>query len=190
MGALQSEETRVRWTAAYALGEMGPPAQPAIPALLHTLSDTNEQVRGSASYSLSVVCGSPVSGLVAALGQGDAMGRKAAARQLGDIAVELRKATPVLARMAQSDSPEVRAQALETLGMLRPQEGLVLSTLLKGLNDPEVDVRLAALRALARPGWNAQKVVPKLTECLNDPSTVVQTNAAQALANYGSAVQK
>ena len=53
------ESESVRWHAAGALGEIGPPAAPAIPTLTDSLKDHHDQVRGEAEAALKKIRARP-----------------------------------------------------------------------------------------------------------------------------------
>jgi HEAT repeat protein len=55
MRGLENTDPEIRHAAAYGLGEVGLDAQPAIPLLTQALNDSNQQVRASAAYSLTLI---------------------------------------------------------------------------------------------------------------------------------------
>jgi len=57
IGALKDKSRERRAAAAYALGQIGPPARAAIPALVQTLKDDSPTVRRQAAYALSRIVG-------------------------------------------------------------------------------------------------------------------------------------
>ncbi|HEY0876647.1 MAG TPA: HEAT repeat domain-containing protein [Vicinamibacterales bacterium] len=87
-----------------------------------------------------------------------------------------------------SDDPVVRREALRSLGKLRERapldERAVVPLLLKGLADPDADVRVVSATYLGIIEADDPEVVPALIETLNDEDPEVRAAAATALGSF------
>ncbi|MFE9680299.1 HEAT repeat domain-containing protein [Streptomyces sp. NPDC006285] len=95
----------------------------------------------------------------------------------------LRSALPAVRRLADtSSSGEVRAAALSLLDPEDAKDGRTarqdVRRFERGLDDEDEDVRLAAVRGLAR--WAADSALPQLGEAVRDRLTACTTDAAPA----------
>jgi HEAT repeat protein len=183
--ALEDQSPTVRRLAAYALGEAGPAAQAAVPLLIHSLGDTNDEVRVSVACSLTRIGTPGLLELTDLLEHGDTKARQAAAKALLDSYLSLRDAVPALVDMAHDQSPAARQQALETLSTVRAIDALSMHTLMGALSDPSVEVRVAAIKGLGLMGFRAFQAVPKLIESLKDQSPAIREWSARALGYIG-----
>jgi len=110
-----------RWKAARALGQIGPAAVAAAPALVQALSDDNGHVRREAAIALGKI--GPAAAAVAAgplaraLEDSDPTIRTVAARALGRIRAA--SAAPALARHLEDDDEAVRQAARSSLEAIR-----------------------------------------------------------------------
>jgi HEAT repeat protein len=91
------------------------------------------------------------------------------------------KASSEFLRMTHDESPARRERALEALGVIRVAGSLAIHASLKALDDPVLEVRLAAIRTLGERGGTGTNVVRALTTCLKDDSASIRDAAAQAL---------
>jgi len=85
---------------------------------------------------------------------------------------------PVLLSELASTDVEVRYEAAGACGELEEEEATV-PCLLKLINDPDVDVQMAAIQALGKIGGTAAKEC--LESCLNNTSEAIRQAAEQAL---------
>jgi HEAT repeat protein/WD40 repeat protein len=132
-----------RSRAAEALGELGPAAISAVPALIGALADQEVFVR---SY---------------------------AARALGKIGGGAKATMAALIRALRDRDPLVRAEAAEALGKIDPANRVALFPLIAALRDPELSVRIAAETALGKIGPTARDALPALIAGLQDPNVSV-----------------
>ncbi|MCS7185906.1 MAG: HEAT repeat domain-containing protein [Armatimonadota bacterium] len=93
-----------------------------------------------------------------------------------------------IAAITKSPDPEIRKSAAQTLGVFGSP--LAVKPLMEMLNDEVVEVRAAALEALAGPGGRdappfLQEVLPYLVEGLSDPHPQVRQAAVNGLVKLG-----
>jgi HEAT repeat protein len=184
--ALEDQDPAIRHAAAYALGEIGPDAESAIPALIQSLSDKNEQVRDSSRNSLSTIGGPAIIALFDASAHGSETVRKAAAAALEKLDSLAPGTTPPLIKMAQGGAPARRCEAIETLGSFRARSRLAITAMTGLLADPLPEIRLAAVRFLNQAGPKAHTAVPALERLAEDPEEPVRTAAKELLARIGN----
>ncbi len=94
------------------LGNMGPAAESAVPALLRGVVHTNEVVRNNALFALGQIHAKPVlvvPALIKCLNDPDALVRAQAAHSLGEFASEAHSAVPALVEL-------LRREALDPTG--------------------------------------------------------------------------
>ena len=90
-------------------------------------------------------------------------------------------ALPVLVKLAHDETPGIRRHAIESLGTLRAGSPLARKALLGALQDPAIEVRLAAVTVLGEKGERARYAVAGLSECLKDREEIVRAAAKEAL---------
>jgi len=140
--ALTHEQARIRIEAAEDLGQIGPAAVAAVPALLKL----SEQDR-------------------------DPLIRVEAAKAVAGIDSKNKTAIPILVEALNDKAGKVRKRAAECLGDVGPRGKSAVAALLKALKDPDPAVSWAAIDALGQMGPGAEAAVPSLTEALKDAST-------------------
>ena len=87
--------------------------------------------------------------------------------------------------LLQHDSPDVRARALRSLGAVRSRIAIRWKPAVERMTqDPDVDVRAAALRALAE--FSHEDALVLMRRHLSDPAPRVAVTAAVGLANSSS----
>lgn len=195
VGALRENPShRRRAWAAVLLGEFGPKAKAAIPALVTAIEDPHVAVRVAAARSLWLVDShaSPASLLVLAearkcdynIGQPVwALLRPRAQEFYPDLLSALKVANP--------DRRSCAAIAIENLLSDEPMS--IAPRLVTTLGQSESDLdRMPALRAIDDPnkaprGQPAPEVIAALLEALNDPIADVRVCAAAALGYCGTA---
>ena len=170
--ALSDRRPWRRATAAYTLGDMA--SATALPALLAALDDREREVRAAAARSLGQLGAvEAVEPLVLALAE-TRVPRAVAAQALLAIGPE---ALAKLQSLATHDDAEVRAFAVELLGLLGDASSAPV--LVGALTDTSAEVRAKACRALARVG--AEEGVEGLRRALADRVPFVRATAATAL---------
>jgi HEAT repeat protein len=103
------------------LGECGPAAQSAVPALVKRLKDEEGDVRVASALALLRIApdregGPALATLVRELGNPDVLVRVLAAEALGRLGPRAAEAAPALRRATQDPEPEVRQAATAALG--------------------------------------------------------------------------
>jgi HEAT repeat protein len=175
--ALQTAgEPQLQGAAAYALGQVGPAAESAVPALLGLLDHDQYEVADAASTALRLIVPKPARVLGVILEQlKDESNRPArifAARWAGEIGPDAAAAVPLLAgALGDTGSPELRAAAAEALGRLGPAAGSSVEPLIRALDDVDAvasNARLALDAIVTRP----DKVLDVLLRLMNEPANV------------------
>ncbi len=174
--ALRSRRTARRAQAAYLLGEMD--AHPAVPALRQALRDREREVRARAATALGKLGAEEAVADIAAALAARTIPRLAGATALlaiGDAAL------PELHRLARGIGPELRAAAVELIGLLgtRKDAGAVVER----LRDTSAPVRARAAAALGRLG--SEEAAEPLRQALGDRLPYVRAAAAEALGAIG-----
>jgi len=189
---LLNDTNRVVAAAAWALGNIRPPADVAVPGLIAALEHRDRLVRRAAAESLG--CFGPaakqaVPELIERLQDEDWRVPYLAAQTLGRIGPEAREAIAPLATIVsnrQSDST-LRLAAVEALGRLGPDAKVATAGLIDALADPCAEVATKAVDVLAAFGPDA---VPGLIRALKTPNPDVRCRAARALGQIGADATK
>jgi HEAT repeat protein len=177
VGALRDESSKVRASAASALGSIG--GEAAVPALVEALKDT-AYVRSNVIDALGKIGGKrAVTALTSVLKSNDQSMKLRAISALRRIGGEA--AVSALVEALRDESSSVRASSAEAL---KGDSGeAAVSALVEALGDTDQYVREAAADALGRS--NAAEAVLRLVEALRDESSKVRASAASALGSIG-----
>lgn len=153
--ALGDPDRYVRWSAARAIGNIGPrEASFAVPGLAKLLADDSNHVRLAAMATL------------------EAMGRLAA------------PAVPALAQAAMHGDSETRVAAIGVLGHLGPSSGAgAIPALIESLTTSNARVRRAAATVLGSYGPAAVAALPALRRAVGDEDQEVRMCASEAILN-------
>jgi HEAT repeat protein len=100
---------------------------------------------------------------------------------LGFIGAPAEEAVPSLLGWATNADPELRCDAIFTLGKIRSQPDRVVPELTNALHDPTPMVRIYAFIALEHFGPDAKLAVPALVEFLKTDSTTRSRSALNAI---------
>jgi uncharacterized protein (TIGR02996 family) len=160
--------------------------EPAVPALAELLKHHRPRVRAQAVFCLRRIgqrAKAAVPALLEALKDPDDRVREQIARALKDIGLPKGAETAALRDALADGRDTVRRIASQLLGSMRAR-GTVLEEWTGRLDDPDLTVRLAAVRALA--GLDTAEVVPFLDRMLDDPLPEVRIAAVQALGQLHS----
>lgn len=165
-----------------ALGDAGPDAAGAVPALIDLLDHPTDRVKINAAIALGNI-GGPASDAVEALlayfdHPNDEL-RETVAESLGAIGPAARSAVPALAERLSDPSSDVRIEAAWALGEIGGAHAV--EALIPALRDPHPDVQAWAVRSLAKLGGAAAAAVPALASLVQDAEQPLSGDAAWAL---------
>jgi HEAT repeat protein len=177
----------VRWRAASLLGEVGPEARTAVPALIEALQDGDPHVRTVAATSLAAVAPGDPETVTAFTGLLHGPDRLVAVRALARCGAAAAPAVPDVIGLLQDAEPNVRWNAARTLGLIGPPARAAVPALVATLKDHEAFVREHAAEALGDLGPAAQDAVPALIGVLKDKDARVRRDAARSLGQIGPA---
>jgi len=162
-----------------ALGDISAPE--AVSALIQSLQDEDEYVRGRAVEALGRIGASEaVPSLIQTLQDKALWVREAAAESLGVIGTP--EAVPALLQALRDENGSVREAAAKSLGRIGTAESV--TALCQVLQDEILYVRLAATEALGKIG--AVEVIPSLINMLRDGISLVRLAAIEALGKIGA----
>ena len=174
----------VRVDAAGALGQLGPKANSAVPALLLALKDG--YVQHHAAEALGKIGRSAVKPLIDLAARGDSdKARLGGIQALGKLGALAKSAVPVLLKCLRDKSADVRNASARALPKIKPVEKEVVAALASRLEDKDRHVRTAAAGALGDVGPTARSAVPSLLTALKDEDWGVIQSAAIALGEIG-----
>jgi len=159
--SIASDDRRVRWAAAYALGQIGAGAfaMDCADALCEAMSDDDGDIRWAATN------------LMVQLGR----------ENLAEIGARL-------LRLAADGDRNARKMALYGIRDLEIAGLELLAVVERAAHDPDVHVRLAALSVLSRLRDGSGQAVRIMLDCMkSDPDAGVRRAAASALGNIQSA---
>jgi len=144
---LQNDDVQVRMRAAGALGNLGPRAKQAIPALANVLQDSNEDhnVHSRAVQALTGMGPEALPALIKALQDGKTIVRRFAAGALVGMGPE---AVPALIAALEDEDRNVRVISVQSLGRIGPQAKDAVEPLRRTIQDEHYSVATSATRAL------------------------------------------
>lgn len=150
-----AEHWEIRRSAADALAQIGPQAKEAVPDLSKVLAGDTDLVRRSAANALG---------------------------QIGEVDPSTRRILRDLVEDKQPVSPMLRRAAIVALWRIGPEASLAPTLIRLLKDDPDWEVRRAAIDALGHIGLKAIDAVPQLREFLKQPAPwQVRRSAADAL---------
>jgi HEAT repeat protein len=181
---LKNASPLLREEAVLVLGQAGPAAKAAAPALAALLKDEYPSVRVRAALALGKIGAAPPDALPVLLGawkDGSRALRLEILSTLGAFA-EHEQAIPLLA-----DAAADKEQEIQTLGMkMLVQAGpAAIAALTRLLNQPDPSARRQSIHQLALLGSRAEAAIPALTARLKDDDWLTRFSAAEALWRIG-----
>jgi len=183
---LAHRDPAVRSEAAWALGRLGPPARPAVPALLRGLAEAEESVRLEAAVALGRIGSSEArAGLFAALADSRQGVRWRAAEALNAIGLDSAHDPPSLVTALGNRDLYVRAFAAWSLGQMGPAAREAAGPLAALALEADPGVRGVAATALGHIGSAETKAVAALGLGLRDAAWEERWRAARALGLIG-----
>lgn len=188
---LNDADPRVRRSAVWYLGELGPLTASAVPSVRNALTDPDGRVRISAARALWRMTGDAdeaVAVLQRELAASD--GNYQTALTISEMGRSAESAIPaLLARLGSeavhrpSRTPSPTAMALGSVGPA------AVPGLIELLGHERAEVRVGAAVALRKQGSHAAPAVPKLLALVDHSDAEVQITAVQALGAIGPAAQ-
>ena len=188
IAALQYETLRAH--VAHILGQIGPPAAPAVPALVKVLADPDPNVRTAAEFALGKIgpgAKEAVPALVQLVKEPEKSSAHAAVYALGSIGPDAAAAEPALVELIDgldNSLSLISAWALiQIRGATADTANKVMPELLAGLKSSLPQSRATAAEALGSLGKLAAGAAPQLERAAKDPNEQVREAATKALAS-------
>jgi HEAT repeat protein len=193
-GQLGDDEYEVRWRAAYALAQIGPPARDAVPVLVGMLQDRPRVVSRYALYALGRIgpgAAAAVPQIVTAMQDpdNDSYFRHIGARALGRIGPLAEAGQPLLLAVIEKGDPVYRVEAALALWRISRHEA-ALPALIDVLQTGETHAAYQAAMALLEFGPQAAPAIPALVEALDSEDPDVRRAAVKVLGTFGQPAVK
>jgi len=185
--------TDPRGGAAYALGEIGPPAISAISNLqaLSVVADLPScwYVNMAAKAALIKIKREPLAPYIEEIRDtSDCLRWYPKALLLGQFGTNAAAAVPVLlAALNPTNNDIIHGHALIALGEIHSESGTCVPAIAAFLTSPSVSSRQKAITALAAFGSNAKPAVKEITTCLSDSDPWVRHVAKLTLKRVAGA---
>ena len=174
--ALNHRNKQVRFAAAQTLGDIGAPAEAAVPALVQTLEQKNFKIYKDPSLPLEFHWA-----VTMALGKIGGSGVPVLIQLLED------KTGKICVHPHGVLELGIRAYAAFALGMIDEPSKEVVEILINALSDKDTQVRRGAARAFRHK--SEKKAVPALIKAIKDRDKEVRFYATSALGDMGQAAQ-
>jgi HEAT repeat protein len=167
ISALADADFGVRGMAAWVLGEIGPRAEPAVPALVNALAANDVWMRTASAPALVKIIGTKATVAIPVLIDGlvdedDVDDREEILRALQTMGRAANQALPTLVWLAKQE-PRLRGVAAETMWRVSLEAEMPLKMLLQELKEPSTQARIDAARILGTVGPDARAAVPALS---------------------------
>jgi HEAT repeat protein len=180
--ALKDNSREVRRAAVYALGDIGPDAKAAVPALAAIFRHVDSQSPYNEAKQALIAIGEPaVPALIDALKDPSSDVRRWSLEALWSIGSPAKAAVPAI--LERTKEEDLRLTAIALLGSMGAEDSAVIDTLTAALADPNPEVRDAAAEALRNLGPAAKPALKPLVGALKDEYAHI--DAAEALARLG-----
>ena len=175
--------------AATALGEIGPAAQMAIPALL--AATTNHYVGSRAKAALMKIRQDSVASLLQSLEDPRSTNWTEAAWTAKYLGTNAQAAVPLLVKALQDTNASVRESAIEALGGIASGPEITVPALLESVKtEPDAGLRRGAIDALCQFKNDKQQIVPVLLSFMQTKDINVWLGAAFGLEDMLSPDEK
>lgn len=191
------KDPSVRRELATATGRYGAYAKQAVGPLAPFLKDADPAVRAAAADALGRIgpaAGTAVGDVLPLVKDADRSVRQAAVFALGRIEPEEKgpAAEALLAVLKADADPDMRREAVVSLGFLGERTSDVVLAVAAVLTDKSADLRATAALTLARFGSTARAAEPALMKAIrSDPDKAVRLNAVRTVfASYGAEAEK
>jgi HEAT repeat protein/energy-coupling factor transporter ATP-binding protein EcfA2 len=186
---LKDENSSMRSSAAFALGNLGNDSEVVLTALLESFKDENSSVRFSAADALGNLGNDSevvLTALLESLKDEDSDVCSSAADALGNLGNDSEVVLTALLESLKDEDSSVRFSAGDALANLGNDSEAVLTALLESLKDENTDVRFSAADVLGKLGNDSEAVLTALLESLKDEDSSVRFRAANALGKLGN----
>ena len=191
--ALESSPHKdVRGRVVKTLGEIGPAAKSAVPALEVRLAKTKGFDRFWVASSIWKITGDvskSVPVLIELLSDENKYLRSATAITLGEIGPQAVSATSALVLALRDTCPDVRSEAAEALGRIGPGAKATLPNLRKALDDHERWVRFEAALAIWRLAGESGPVLEEFEQAMANEEWFVQYAALKRISEMGTSAK-
>lgn len=192
---LSAPQPATREQAAETLGQYGPVAADAVPALAGALKDSDQRVRHEALLALERIgagAQAAVPDLKAILEKGPASMKLGAVHALTSIGPDADPATDALMRLAKGDDPSLATAAVLALVRIHPDQAEDLERavpqLIKSLSSKQSQVRNDAVAALGEIGApSVRALIDVLGKESSDPVTAALAAAALGMVGPDAA---
>lgn len=187
---LRSPDRKLRFEAAYALGELLSKPASSIPALVQALKDSSSEVQYFAALSLGKFGKPAVADLAKQIKTTDAKVKSSVLKALGFIGTDAGQMFNEVKLLTSDKNPTVRLQAIKTIGKIAPVNAVPV--LIEALKDTSSVVRMASLEAIADMGMVAKDALPEIMNIMQHkyPGTLPRrevTNAVVSLSLHPDA---
>ncbi len=186
------EFPHTRAYAAKVLGQMGPAARPAVPALLEALRDEDGQVSRAAAEALGKIRPGPdaIPGLMACLKNPRPFTRMQAAESLGCIGPPAQEAVPALKEALEDKDVLMRLTTAEALYKITGSAQPYLPIVIPVLESQKGFIRARAAQVLTAMGPDAKDALPELRAALDkDLPSGVREDIQEAIEKIGGKEQ-
>lgn len=178
---LDDSQGTVATECAQVLGNFGPSALAAIPALTRALETTNQDVVCGAAVALARIdtnagVRDALPKLVGFITNGVSGNRWNAIIALGFLGSGASPAVPNLLAALSDDDPVIRQVAAESLGQIHEDPERVLPALCHCLQDSNEAVKVASAMALGKFGHSAKTALPALLAAAHSAASVPERN--------------
>jgi HEAT repeat protein len=185
---LTAVDAATRQKAAAALGDFGPVASSALPALIRALDDTDEAVKVEAAIAIDKIAPNTpqtLQTLKSILLHGQPTFQRArVASHLGMLGPSAPAALPSLIYALTDPDHGVRSNAAHSLGMIRTRAPAATQALCRALQDNSPWVRAEAAWALGEIRELANLIL--LTKVLRDSEDFVAIAAIKSIGTFGA----
>ena len=186
--ALPDTDAKARTESAWAIGQIGAEAAPAIPTLVKLMqTESDYGVVDECVHALGKIGSKAVPVLTEHIAAGDPDIRIRFVTALGEVGSAAAPSIPQLARAAVDPDEEIRTAAVEALGLVGkgPSADTVIPILLAALKDKDGNVRKNAVLGLDRIGSKTERVIAALIAALRDSEVEVRSDAEYAICKIG-----
>ncbi|AOX01123.1 hypothetical protein BJP34_18235 [Moorena producens PAL-8-15-08-1] len=156
----KSVQSKVRASAAQALGEMGAAATQYAPQIGQLLTDSDSDVRAKAASAL------------------------------GNMGAAASEYIPQIAKLLTDSDSDVHVSATYALGKMGAAATQYAPQIVERLTDSDLSARLSAASALGQMGATNKDIAPQILPLLTHSDSYVSDSAAYALGQMGAAASK